>query len=201
MHLFLSRLKGNKMRIPEFIRKLFLAYADRVMKSREPDFIIRPIGHPQTLRWHIIPRNELLNIYIHKWVASDDDRAPHDHPYHNASILLRGSYIEHVYVPEDKRSPGSGHEKRFFRKEGHLYIRKATAGHRVELMAGEPKIDMRDHHDGDLHFLPSLKETTTLFITGPRFRDWGFFCANGWVHEDKYRDKRDKGMIGKGCDQ
>lgn len=166
------------MRIPEFARIRLLAWARRVMASREPDFIIRSLGPPQTLRWHAIPRNKLFNIYIHKWVGSDDDRALHDHPYHNASILISGEYIEVVREGEKD----VGHK----RLEGHFYVRRATAGHRVALeMAGWGAPPENE---------PLYNQVITLFITGPRFRDWGFLCPKGWVHEDVYRDKRDKGM-------
>lgn len=39
----------------------------------------------------------------------------------------------------------------------------------------------------------------TLFITGPRIREWGFHCPHGWVHWRDFVDNRDTGRIGKGC--
>ena len=39
------------------------------------------IGKNYLSRWHIIPRNRYFNIYLHKFVGSDDDRALHDHPW------------------------------------------------------------------------------------------------------------------------
>ncbi len=205
------------MRIPEFIRKALLAKAKTIMESRDPDFIIRPAGRDQTLRWYTIPRNRWLNIYIHKWISSDDDRAPHDHPYHNASILLEGEYREWMFVPkkitlnwEIKNFVAySGQEKnRVFailhRGKGHIYVRKATTAHRVELIAKHWSEDSYIRGDGKrfegkktiYEYWPCI----TLFITGPRFRDWGFHCPKGWVHEDEFRDSRDKGKTGKGCD-
>jgi hypothetical protein len=48
-------------------------------------------------RWWVIPRNKFFNIYLHHFLHSDDDRALHDHPWWNVSILLRsGSYVEHT---------------------------------------------------------------------------------------------------------
>lgn len=62
---------------------------------RAPDFVIGDAGDPYLNRWWIIPRNAWFNIYLHEFVRSDDDRALHDHPWVNLSILLRGSYLEH----------------------------------------------------------------------------------------------------------
>jgi hypothetical protein len=40
--------------------------------------------------------------------------------------------------------------------------RSATTAHRVELIDGKP--------------------VWTLFITGPKVRDWGFHCPKGWLY-------------------
>lgn len=202
------------MKIPNLIRKALLAKANAIMASRAPDFIIRPAGRDQTLRWHVIPRNRWFNIYVHKWIESDDDRALHDHPYHNASILLSGEYREWIFIPREitlnweiknlVAYSGQGNGQNFailHRREGHFYIRKAIIPHRVELLKGEPIIDTKNvYKDGDIHFIFPKKTVITLFITGRRFRDWGFHCPKGWVHEDEFRDGRDKGKTGKGCD-
>lgn len=31
----------------------------------------------------------------------------------------------------------------------------------------------------------------TLFITGPRIRQWGFYAPNGWVRWDKFEERMD----------
>ncbi len=54
------------------------AWADRLMESRVADFII---GDFYLLRWWVIPRNEMYNLYLHDIRKSDDDRALHDHPW------------------------------------------------------------------------------------------------------------------------
>ena len=63
---------------------------------RAPDFVIGPAGDPYMRRWWVIPRNKWFNIYLHNIMRSDDDRALHDHPWTNVSVLLRGSYLEHL---------------------------------------------------------------------------------------------------------
>lgn len=64
-------------------------------------------------------------------------------------------------------------------KAGSLRFRSAEFAHRVELPGGKP--------------------AWTLFITGPRVRNWGFHCPKGWVPWEKFVDVNDVGNIGKGC--
>jgi hypothetical protein len=40
----------------------------------------------------------------------------------------------------------------------------------------------------------------TLFITGPRYREWGFLCPQGWMHWQRFTASNDPGAIGAGCD-
>lgn len=68
----------------------------------------------------------------------------HDHPWPWASWVLSGGYWEHA--PEGK----------FWRWPGHLRFRSAKALHRLEL---DPN---------------TRKEVWTLFLMGPRQREWGF---------------------------
>ena len=63
---------------------------------RPPDFIVGSETDPYLRRWHLLPRNRLFNVYLHNFCRSDDDRALHDHPWVNMSVLLSGSYMEHV---------------------------------------------------------------------------------------------------------
>lgn len=39
----------------------------------------------------------------------------------------------------------------------------------------------------------------TLFITGPRVREWGFACPKGWVPWQEFVAPYDKGRVGRGC--
>lgn len=52
------------------------------------------IGSSYLSRWHVIPRNPFFNIYLHRFIGSDDGRAMHDHPWWSLSLLLRGTLIE-----------------------------------------------------------------------------------------------------------
>lgn len=141
-----------------------LAWAQDIMASREPDFVI---GDNYLRRWWVIPRNEGCNIYLHEINNSDDDRALHDHPWDNTSMLIDGSYIEHT--PEGA----------FIREAGSIVSRRATDAHRLEI--------------------PEGGRAVSLFMTGPKVREWGFHCPKGWRLWSEFVDTRDKGQIGRGC--
>ena len=52
-------------------------------------------GSEYLVRRYLLPRNKFLNIYLHKFLGSDDDRALHDHPWYSISCVLKGRLIEH----------------------------------------------------------------------------------------------------------
>ena len=143
--------------------------------SRPPDFIVGDPANPYLRRWWIIPRNRWCNIYLHQFLHSDDDRALHDHPYFNASILLRGSYLEHV-------QSGATLVRKPWRPWApwRVTFRAAATAHRIELRDQSP--------------------VWTLFITGPRIREWGFLCPQGWKHWAAFTKSGEPGQIGPGCD-
>ena len=148
--------------------------------SRAPDVIIGMDyrqGRPDYLRrWYVIPRNRWLNIYLHRFGRDDDDRALHDHPWlFNCSIVLRGMLAEITPHP----SPKWGQIRRGL-SAGDWRFRWGRSPHRLEL---------RSPH------------AWTLFITGPRIREWGFYCPKGWVHWRDFTDPNDSGKIGPGCGQ
>lgn len=161
------------------IRAAILRWA----RARQPDFIIGGAHDPYLLRWWLIPRNPVFNIYVHQFLRSDDDRALHDHPWlFNCSILLDGEYIEHT-------PKGS-----FFRQAGEWKFRWWAAPHRVELLTISDWVRTQpDNHNP--------VSCWTVFITGPRVREWGFLCQQGWIHWKDFTARDDKGAVGKGCDQ
>lgn len=154
---------------------------------RKPDFVIGGAERPYMLRWWVIPRNRWFNIYLHKVLRDDDDRALHDHPWWNISIVLRGGYVE---VMPDKRRLTTPFTRisdmpvvRKLRRPGSFVLRRATDAHRLELVK-----------DGD-----RARHCWSLFITGPVQRQWGFHCAQGWRSHPDFAAADDPGQIGRGC--
>ena len=112
-------------------------------------------GSDYLIRRYLLPRNKILNIYLHKFLGSDDDRALHDHPWFSVSVVLKGHLIEHL----------PNHQTKYISR-GNITFRKPKYQHRIELPAGET--------------------ATTLFVTGPVVRTWGFVCPNGWKSWQSY---------------
>lgn len=130
--------------------------------SRQPDFVIPPEqwDDPYLRRWWIIPRNGLFNIYLHHMLKDDDDRAPHDHPYWSLSLCLFGHIREKELIDRDK-----GDYRINEINAGDWRWRSATMSHILQLPKGE---------------------AWTLFITGPRIRDWGFHCKKKWISQELF---------------
>lgn len=147
----------------------------RTRDARPPDVVIGGSERPYLRRWWLIPRNRFLNVYVHHFLRSDDDRALHDHPWVNCSLLLQGEYTEHTIA-------AGGINRREILKAGAWRLRASgRLSHRVELHAGE---------------------CWTVFLTGPVYREWGFHCPDaGWIHWRKFTAADDPGAIGKGCEQ
>lgn len=68
----------------------------------------------------------------------------------------------------------------FVRKAGDVVQRRATDLHRLEVFEGEPPV-------------------VSLFITGPKVREWGFACPQGWVHWKDFCAPGDSSKVGRGC--
>lgn len=161
------------------IRAAILRWA----KGRQPDFIIGGQDDPYLRRHWLLPRNVFFNVYVHEFLRSDDDRAHHDHPWlFNASWLIEGQYIEHTIT-------AGGALVLSAQKAGDWKFRWGKAPHRLELTGIRlPKL---------CNEIPCW----TVFITGPRVREWGFYCMErGWIHWKRFTSPDDKGSIGKGCD-
>lgn len=149
-----------KLRIARFISRVTVAirvrlavHIDhfllrRVLLARAPDLVIQEGGNVYMNRWWIIPRNRFFNVYLHDFKRSDDARALHDHPWlFNATYVLCGGYLEHTI---DR----GGIERVRDVNTGQVRLRFGAAPHRIELR--------------------HVQSATTLFITGPVMRPWGF---------------------------
>ena len=162
---------------------LFQFLFNRVASQRQPDFIVgadSPNG-AYLYRWWLIPRNKVLNVYLHCFLRDDDDRALHDHPWPWLSFLLSGEYIEHTIA-------AGGIHRRAIREAGSLKVSGPWRAHRVELF---------NHQDDPAQ---GKDHCWTLFITGPRLRRWGFHCPKeGWVDFQRFTKPNATGEVGPGC--
>ncbi|WP_228275265.1 hypothetical protein [Stakelama tenebrarum] len=70
-------------------------------------------------------------------------------------------------------------EGAFVREAGSLVSRKASDAHRLELIDGAPFV--------------------SLFFTGPKVREWGFHCPNGWVDWRDFTAGAHGELVGRGC--
>ena len=145
------------------------AWARGIMQVRQPDFVI---GENYMKRWWVVPRNDMSNVYLHWMNGDDDDRALHDHPWANTSVILLGGYAE--VTPS----------RTIDRKPGDVIHRAAEDSHRLLL-----------YRDAAGKIIPSV----SLFFTGPVEREWGFHCPKGWVPWRDFVDSRDTGKVGAGC--
>lgn len=150
----------------------------RILFSGKPHFVIGGAESPYMLRWYLIPRNRRLNIYLHKFLRDDDDRALHDHPWWFVSLILKAGYWE--VVPHPDGGPGNTVLKR---KWGSIAFRHAKHRHRVVLFAPT-----------------GISEPCwTLVVTGRNSRTWGFWCPKGFIPWHQFVDADDTGNVGRGC--
>lgn len=190
-----------KQKLAMFVFKILVNW---IANRRDPDFIVgadNPEG-PYLLRWYItpwrgwlraIPVNELTvwqarflwvikrlpNLYLHKFLRDDDDRAHHDHPSWAISYLTARGYIERTIA-----AGGIHHAQHF--PAGALRFMPTKHVHRIEL-----------YRDADGNPLPAW----SVFLFGPKLREWGFHCPErGWVHWEEFTARDDSGAIGRGCD-
>ena len=114
-------------------------------------------------------------LALHVFHRSDDDRATHDHPWHSLSIALAGQ----GWDEREGCESGQG-----------LHVRAGMTLYRSPRYA---------------HWIivPKGEELTTLFLTGPKVREWGFLCPSGWKHwQDFTRPTEEGGAsggVGAGC--
>jgi hypothetical protein len=134
---------------------------------------------------------------VHNIKRSDLDRALHDHPWKNISIVLMGGYWEvmpgiyretceaefvgalpefmalHEFIHQHGGPAASRPQMRelkrmdvYWRGPGTIVRRRADALHRL--------------------ILPQGADAWSLFIMGPKVREWGFQTITGWVHNAAY---------------
>jgi len=121
----------------------------RTLLSGRPHQVIRSERGVYLHRYFLVPRNRWHNLYLHRFVGSDDAPALHSHPWSFATLIVSGSYTEVTENGAHWRGPGS------------LAFRRAGHRHRVQLL--------RDDTGREQTCL-------TIVLTGRRTQAWGFFC-------------------------
>jgi hypothetical protein len=144
---------------------------------------------------------ETWGARVHNIKRSDYDRALHDHPWWNISIVLRGGYWE-VF-------PGayqSSVEANFDTPDG---IAMSLLGHAISTNVGRAlsRAKRREFEAAGVFWrgagavvrrqaltahrlvIPTGTDAWSLFIMGAKVSDrgWGFYTPEGWVHADVYR--------------
>lgn len=136
------------------------------------------------LRWWKIRRNAFFNIYLHEVFRSDDDKALHDHPWWSFSIVLAGGYFEHTIAE------GGVHHKRWFGPGAMQFRRSGTKAHRLQLELLPELVEEEGNYPA--RELPA----TTIFITGPTLRRWGFHHSERWVDAYDWDEfLRERGIV------
>jgi hypothetical protein len=141
-------------------------------------FTIGGESDPYLRRWFVTPRGDGPACYLHQFLRDDDDRALHDHPWASCGIILAGGYVEQLPTGTVERQVGD------------VIVREPEHRHRVIL-----------HRDAEGHPIPAW----TLFLVGPRAREWGFWCPGHggrerFVHWRDFTAGENGELVGKGCD-
>jgi hypothetical protein len=156
-------------KLPDGITRKLLRWHQTKTNSRDRDVRIpsNPVIPAYMLRWWHWTRNAFFNCYLHRVYRSDDDTALHDHPWWNFSIVLDGGYWEHTILP------GGVHRKEWFGPGAMQFRGFGRNAHRLELAPM--------HATGEPWNPDTLMPATTIFITGPVLRRWGFHHPERWV--------------------
>jgi hypothetical protein len=163
-------LQAYAQTIPEPLRKWALEHCMDVIRQSGPDEVIhRGVRRePYMERWHLLrknPQSGIENIYLHRFIR-DDTEDLHDHPWANASCVLHGKYVEQSWSLDGRRTDT--------RSAGDIVMRSAEERHAITgIEVG----------------------TITLFVTGPKVREWGFWLASGFMHWREYHSHIDRGRV------
>lgn len=148
---------NTTFRLPPFLLSAIATpLLDGVAKT-EPSQVLGNGDDVYMRRWYIERSATEGNVHLHQTLRSDCDAEHHDHPWDNMSIWLRGTGHEEI-VGSD------GSTTVLDRPPGTVAFRHAQDRHRILIQ--EP--------------------TWTLFLTGPKIREWGFLHEDGWMHNREF---------------
>jgi hypothetical protein len=105
----------------------------------------------------------LGSVYIHRIFKADQDKHCHDHPWSFVSVMLSGSYG--IGNPNNASC-------RYYSAPA-VSVNKSTKFHKIAQVVKGP--------------------LTTLVLTGPKNREWGYSVDGEWMHHKEYREKKRDG--------
>ena len=135
----------------------------RIVMDRESD-------EPYLERYYLFLKDRdrfPFNVFLHKFLKGDPDDV-HDHPWPYATLILKGGYYE--WLPQFDSKGNKIAEMCVWRGPGSFRICRANSYHRIEL---DPNVT-----------------AWTLFMPGPKKRDWGFLVNNKWIQHEQYLKER-----------
>ena len=147
---------------------MLLKLLDRLGRKRI--VMDRVENEPYLERYYLFLRERKqfpFNVFLHKFLKSDPDDV-HDHPWPYATLILKGGYWE--WIPHFDTVGRKTGEYQVWRGPGHFRVSKANSFHRIEL---DPDIT-----------------AWTLFMPGPKQREWGFLVKNKWIQWEQYLKQR-----------
>ena len=148
--------------------KWFLDFLDRMGRKRI--VMDRESDEPYLERYYLFLKDRdrfPFNVFLHKFLKGDPDDV-HDHPWPYATLILKGGYYE--WLPQFDSKGNKIAEMCVWRGPGSFRICRANSYHRIEL---DPSVT-----------------AWTLFMPGPKKRDWGFLVNNKWIQHEQYLKER-----------
>jgi len=114
------------------------------------------------MKWFKRPPDfKIRENYLHRWWLIPRNRVCNIYLHHMMESDDNRALHDHPWhslsiILKGKFLEITEDNKSSWRKRGQVVFRRATLAHRLELLPGE--------------------EAWTLFITGPKIREWGFHC-------------------------
>jgi len=148
--------------------KWFLDFLERIGRKRI--VMDRQSDEPYLERYYLFLKDRdrfPFNVFLHKFLKGDPDDV-HDHPWPYATLILKGGYYE--WLPQFDSKGNKIAEMCVWRGPGSFRVCRANSYHRIEL---DPSVT-----------------AWTLFMPGPKKRDWGFLVNNRWIQHEQYLKER-----------